>query len=505
MLNEFVQRFAKQLNDLDSPFSHAEDKGIMRVLARLLVSEPGRALFFARTDDGLKSNESTDDGWGFRRRLFGLKAAGKAAGDESDESNDRRGGRVINVKIVKEGDHVKIEDPQTETSVTVVWEGKKPAHSGKGAVTFSGGQHADIDAKLKLEVLEGGQKREFAFENPAVCRIDSQARNAKRLDAFRTLVAPRPDGRSIFDTHLSSQQDRKDMLLSDSGIADEVGELMISDPIIKAQYLWHVNVIPLFTEARIRRSFNMIRTANERVRKELLKQGGGGTSRDTTLASLKLYGELLGLLLCLATLAGEADPDKVATNVEDALNQIERSKEQQNFLLMDGVLSEMRARSKAPNAREAFKGFEVKMLGKVLQMGANTLEKLSDIKGKSRDMCMTALTTLMKGFIEKEPPKKWSSMFEDAAENAYQVKYMFREKLEKAQELFTKSADKAPEAKNLIKDLLKDSLTAFGVVGFYDAQKLQEIDFLTQPTELIDQVAQCQVISKRGVDRRSCN
>ena len=99
------------------------------------------------------------------------------------------------------------------------------------------------------------------------------------------------------------------------------------------------------------------------------------------------------------------------------------------------------------------------------------------------------MTTLLQRYITSFPPSDWQRLFKEASNVAFQIKYMFRESRQIATQRFLASAEnmsnlgkqKNPSAvQALLRQLVGDSVAAYGESGLYDPAELAKIDFLSQ-------------------------
>ena len=131
------------------------------------------------------------------------------------------------------------------------------------------------------------------------------------------------------------------------------------------------------------------------------------------------------------------------------------------------------------------------------EVAANGVTTLFSVSGEGMELCEKAMTTLLQGYIMEKAPTEWKGLFKDAVNIGFMIKYMFRESLPMAKDLFVKSA--APvtgwlakftaavpaEVQTMITQVLDDTILTYGDVGLYDPGKLAEIDFLNQPKLLV--------------------
>ena len=240
--------------------------------------------------------------------------------------------------------------------------------------------------------------------------------------------------------------------------------------------------MPLFTKLVIERDYVKLQKAS-------LSMKDGST--------MQLYPRLLALLLRIAS-AGSGDPTEIARRTKEVLDQFERNKDQQSFLMTIFDTLETRSRSKP----EEFVEIKLTLLGEVCQNGVQTL---SSVQGEGMALCEQAMTTLLQSYVKERQPMEWKSLFKEATNIAFMVKYMFRENLDIAKKKFLeqvankeayKLTPKPAETQAMLGDLVNQTLESYGNVGIYDPQKLAEIDFINQPEQLVDLVNQSK-------DRRS--
>ena len=58
-----------------------------------------------------------------------------------------------------------------------------------------------------------------------------------------------------------------------------------------------------------------------------------------------------------------------------------------------------------------------------------TLASVSDVGGSAAELCDKAMRTLLHSYIGHRHPSEWRSLFKEATNIAFMVKYMFRESL----------------------------------------------------------------------------
>jgi len=114
------------------------------------------------------------------------------------------------------------------------------------------------------------------------------------------------------------------------------------------------------------------------------------------------------------------------------------------------------------------------------------------------ELCEQAMTTLLQTYITDRPPSEWKSLFKEACNIGFMVKYMFREDLQIAKQKFVEAVGnkdnfrKMPrggEVQEALKHLADHTLDAYGDVGIFDPEELARIDFLNRP-ELLVQLVQ---------------
>ena len=206
-------------------------------------------------------------------------------------------------------------------------------------------------------------------------------------------------------------------------------------------------------------------------------------------STLNLYPSLLALLLRLSSIRGGA-ASEIARRTIEVLDQFERNEDQQHFILT--IFETVDARTRA--TPEAFDTLSLTVLSDVCQNGVQTL---SSVTGEGMELVEKAMTTLMQSYIVEQEPAKWKELFKEATNVAYMVKYMFREDLKMAKEMFTaqvgnpenyKKMPNPREVQQMMTTLIDFTLSAYGEVGIYDPKKLAELDFLNQPQLLVDLV-----------------
>ena len=204
-----------------------------------------------------------------------------------------------------------------------------------------------------------------------------------------------------------------------------------------------------------------------------------------------LHSRLLALLLRLSS-AANADASEIARRTVEVLDQFERNKDQQTFLL--SIFLKLDERSRAHP--DDFAELPLTVLSEVCQNGVQTL---SSVSGEGMKLCEQAMTTLLQGYVQNEPPSKWKNLFKEATnvrtalstrtlehppasepcpppwspQIGFMVKYMFRESLKLAKEKFAEFADnktnfkKMPqggEVQEMMKKLVASALSSYGEV-----------------------------------------
>ena len=180
----------------------------------------------------------------------------------------------------------------------------------------------------------------------------------------------------------------------------------------------------------------------------------------------------------------------IAFRTQEVLDQFERNPDQQKFMLT--IIEKLDERSLAEPA--AFSEVPLTLLSEVAQNGVQTL---SSVSGDGMELCEQAMTTLLQSYIAERAPSEWKSLFKEATNIAFMVKYMFRESLPLAKEKFTtvvtnkENFKKMPNpagVQEMLKNLVADTFFAYGNVGIFDPAQLADIDFLNQPELLVDLV-----------------
>ena len=291
-----------------------------------------------------------------------------------------------------------------------------------------------------------------------------------KLPAFRKLVP------HVFSTHLLLASPARDHLNAHLAFDPELAHLITeSDDLICAQFFWYGTVQSLFIKERIDAAFPSM---NKRP-----LQRSDGRSRP-------LYPEMLDLLLRLNIRAAKGDGTEIAKRTREVLEQFERNDDQQNFLLM--IFEKLDERTALEV--DLFDGIKLTLLTEVAQNGVHTLES---VQGNA--LCERAMKTLLEGYIAQAPPLEWSSLFKEAANVAYMVKYMFRESLPLAKQQFGGYIEdknnfvRVPHAKKqleVLTILINSTFQAYGDVGIFDPEKLATIDFLNQPELLLKLVSE---------------
>ena len=285
--------------------------------------------------------------------------------------------------------------------------------------------------------------------------------------AFAGLVA-----RGIFTGLLrlgSAPRARLDARLLSTVFEPRLGSLIGgSDEIITAPFFWNADVMPLCSRARIASDYC---TLNE------------ATATGPDGEPVHLYSRLLALLLRLSSHHADGDVREIARRTKEVLDQFERNPDQQKFLLT--ILEVLDERSRACPAD--FAEVPLTILSEVAQNGVQTL---SSVEGMA--LCERAMMTLLQGYIVQRKPIDWKTLFKEATNVAFMVKYMFREDLGIAKAKFQEAVG-APksrlrgtsEDKEVLKQLVAETLASYGDVGIYDPKQLAEIDFLNKPELLV--------------------
>ena len=91
------------------------------------------------------------------------------------------------------------------------------------------------------------------------------------------------------------------------------------------------------------------------------------------------------------------------------------------------------------------------------------------------------MTALLQTYIAERPPRDWQSLFKEATNVGFMVKYQFRESLERAELKFRE----ATQGNKLLRSLLDAALEIYGSAGICDPEQLAQVDFLTNPEQLV--------------------
>jgi len=294
-----------------------------------------------------------------------------------------------------------------------------------------------------------------------------------RLGAFSQLV-PR-----VFHTFLrlgtEPRQRLNEILLKNS--FDEHLEYLIAktDDLVGAPFFWNDQVMPLCTKERINMYYSSLNKAT------MTRKGG---------TQLHLYSSLLALLLRLSSIRG-GDAKEIARRTKEVLDQFERNREQQEFIMT--VFEKIDERSRS--TPEAFAGIKLTDFADVSQNGVETLVSVS---GEGMELAKAAMTTLLQSYISEQDPSDWKRLFKEATNVGYMVKYMFRESLPIAKAKFIETVNNkenfkkmqyAGEVQEMLTKLVNYTLNEYGEVGIYDPEKLAEIDFLNKPELLVKLVS----------------
>jgi hypothetical protein len=339
------------------------------------------------------------------------------------------------------------------------------------------------------------------------------------LTAFALLV-PR-----VFDTHLrlgSAARTRLNTLLLANFFDTRMSKLISdSDDFVKAPFFWNADILPLFTRERVNQRYKRLNEA-EMVDKAGRKQ--------------HLYSQLLSLLLRLSSRTGASEAasgtprkggvkfaaaEEIARRSAEVLDQFERNRDQQLFLLSIFDTLDARCRS----SPQDFDDWPLTVLSEVAQNGVQTLSSVTDVGGKSSELCEQAMRTLLQSYISEKRPSEWRQLFKEAVNVAFMVKYlpgsfrterrcrcllraprrapssygryMFRESLPMARAKFEgvvankenyKRMPAKEEVQALFASLVADAFASYGQVGIFDPARLAEIDFLNKPEQLVDLV-----------------
>ena len=204
------------------------------------------------------------------------------------------------------------------------------------------------------------------------------ARPAK-LTAFAQLVP------QVFDTYLalgSAPRAELNKLLMEKAFDENLEKLFSeTDELVKAPFFWHVDTLRLCTKQCIQKEYSQLNSAT------LQTQDG---------VKLHLYSRLLALLLKLAA-AGSADAVEITRRTKEVLDQFERNPDQQHFLL--SIFLTLQAR--VDTCIEDFADFPLPVLSEVAANGVHTI---ASVRAPGMELCETAMTTLLEGYVTNKKP-----------------------------------------------------------------------------------------------------
>jgi len=342
--------------------------------------------------------------------------------------------------------------------------------------------------------LEGATLRQLAFdEQPSAprqsivltkwdCILLSLAclflARPATLTAFRALVPRAVASRLRVG---SAARHILNALLLERGEIDARLEKMITatDDFVRAPFFWNAEVLSLCNRRCMAEEYASLSSA-------VLATHDG--------REVHLYTELLVLLLRLSSLK-EGDAPRIAKRTKQVLDQFERNREEQVFLL--GILDTIDKRSL--EQPEHFTDTELTVLGEVAQNGVVTLSSVSDVGGRSADLCRRAMMTLLHGYVRTAHPSQWKALFKEANNAGFMLKYMFRESLDATKQMFLDVASdkrlyskgaKAAEALELVQKLAHAAIEAYGAAGVCDQETLARLDFISEPQLLLEVVGE---------------
>ena len=368
------------------------------------------------------------------------------------------------------------------------------------SATFSGALFAAV-GPVALEIWKesetSGPLLEYYVESHLKPRLDKDRINTSDKDqaiiqTLCSLFITKPETLTaflkltpdVFDDILalgSEARSRVNNVLMSGSFEPRLAPLIAdSDDFVKSSFFWAADgAMALCLKDRVASDYSKMNAATL-------------TGKDGS--ELHLYSRLLALLLRLSSHRG-GEISEIAFRTQEVLDQFERNPDQQTFMLT--IIEKLDERSTAAPA-----DFDELPLTVLSEVAANGVQTISSVQGEGLALCEQAMTTLLQSYIRERAPNEWKGLFKDATNIAFMVKYMFRESLDLAKEKFTLSIggkkNFSGEALDIVKDLVKETLLAYGDVGIYDPQRLAEIDFLNKPDQLVELVAQSK---NRGVPR----
>ena len=152
------------------------------------------------------------------------------------------------------------------------------------------------------------------------------------------------------------------------------------------------------------------------------------------------------------------------------LDQFERNEDQQQFILT--IFETLDKRS-----LDHPKDFDSIPLTDLSDVAQNGVQTISSVHGEGMQLCEHAMTTLLQTYITKRNPDEWKSLFKEATNIGFMVKYMFRENLPLAKTKFAeavgnkdnyKKMPKPGEVQEALKELAGNTMSAYGDVGIFD-------------------------------------
>ena len=155
-----------------------------------------------------------------------------------------------------------------------------------------------------------------------------------------------------------------------------------------------------------------------------------------------------------------------------------------------------------------FDGFDLAHLPDVARLGNEVLNRV-----RGMPLAERALRALYERHLAEQPPSKWKHLFREAARMAYNLKYMFRESIDKTKQQFVAHLDRGlggdaegdsggggggggGGARAMYAKLVHGAFELYG--GLVDQPTLAATDFLTNPQALVDVVMD----GVRGADAR---
>ena len=109
---------------------------------------------------------------------------------------------------------------------------------------------------------------------------------------------------------------------------------------------------------------------------------------------------------------------------------------------------------------------------------ASPRDSQSDEPTEADIRSLKVMQTVMRDHVKSALPKMWATLFEDAAKQAFQIKYMFRESIKMASTLFQNNVNKmndADDAKKLFDFLVAEALKEYGAKGLVDGAPRQPV------------------------------